>query len=808
MKRIYRLFFTAAALLAIAPLANAQYGEYSINGQIKDTDGSILKWPKDTGLQLPENSEFAYSKNISSPQSNGTYWIKLESFATGSATYIESAAPADIVLVLDVSSSMCSVRGNKSDYYIDVDFVSNHMNTSNGGNEPFTYTNIHNNENNLYYLAPGAENNETNRRPVRAESHENRYYLYYLDADGRTRHYLNVDGSVVTPAGNRPSSGVSGASTRIYNGVLIHYRRQQRIDALRTAVNAFIDVIDHNDQYEDETNDHPRTGGRLGNRISIITFASANDVTVLNNLNVGSLENGKAADLKNKVNQARLYSGTRQDEGLKAANLQFKNYVDALRMKVSSRTVVLFTDGDPYAAGIDDSVLYNNAISATLTAKTKDNPETTDVEGYDATVFTVGLFSQTYGENSDIWKFMNYASSNAPKATNMSTPGAGFNKNAGYYKDATSETVDLTAVFTEIARQSGGSKTALSAASPNVDVISSSFVLPPNTDATNIQNVVKIFVAKLTNITADGKYEFEEEYMKDHTPATYTYYELDKNGDRVSDTPKKVDAAISVSLKGADEIKVTGFDYGSCFCGPVYEEGYTPTGTAADRNHIDHYQGYKIMILIPIKMNPEAVGGPNVNTNGEGSGIFLTDGDKTAYVEYVSPTVSLPVNIHITKTGLQKGESAKFRIERADLPDEGPVDYTSLEWTYVSTVFVTKSAGTTGDPIVKVKGLPANRDVPTGETVVVDGEEKPVTVQKNLVYRITEENWAWSYEIKTAPMYTNTLNITNPFTFKNEKKENIEVIIRHAESKATNVFKPNVVTGNVRYDDSKTNTRP
>lgn len=807
MKSIHRIIFTAAALLAFAPLASAQYGEYSINGQIRDPkDNSILKWPKDNGLHLPENSEFAYSKNISSPQSNGTYWIKLESFATGSATYVESAAPADIVLVLDVSSSMCSNRGTKSDYYIDVDFVSNHMNTSNGGNEPFTYDNIRNDENNIYYLAPGAENTAANRRPVRTEPYNRRYYLYYLDADGRTRHYLNVDGSVVTPAGDRPA-GVTSTTARIFNGALIHYRRQQRIDALRTAVNAFIDVIDHNDQYEDDTFDHPRTGGRLGNRISIITFASASNVTVLNELNVGNLDNGKAADLKNKVNNARLYSGTRQDEGLKAANLQLKNHVDAVRMKTSSRTVVLFTDGDPYADGIDDSVLYNNAISAALTAKTKDDPETTAVEGYDATVFTVGLFSQTYGENTDIWKFMNYASSNAPKATNMSTPGAGFNKNAGYYKDATSETVDLTAVFTEIAHQSGGSMTALSAASPNVDVVSNSFILPAGTDASNIQNVVKIFVAKLNTITADGKYVFDEEILKGHTPASYTYYELDENGERISDTPKKVDAAITVSLKGDNEITVKGFDYGSCFCGPVYEEGYHPTGTAADRSHIDHYQGYKIMILIPIKMNPESVGGPNVKTNGEGSGIFLTDGDKTAYVAYESPTVSLPVNIHITKAGLRDGESAKFRIERADLPESGPVNYENLAWTYVSTVFVTKSAGTTGDPLVKVKGLPANRDVPTGETVIVDGEEQPVTVQKDLVYRISEENWSWSYTADTPAQYTNTLNITNPFTFNNTKKDNIDVIIRHAESKATNIFKPGVVSGNVRYDDSKTNTR-
>ena len=788
MKRIYRLFFTAAALLAIAPLANAQYGTYSINGQIKDPkDGSILKWPKDNGLQLPENSEFAYSKNISSPQTDGTYWIKLESFATGSATYVESAAPADIVLVLDVSSSMHNTRGSKKGYYIDIDYANNNVGTS---GDAWSYRKIGDDINNYYYQEG------ENRYKIGRETFQNRYYLYYTK--GNDKYYLNVNGSVVaTP--NQRSAGVTSETARIYTGTLIHYRTRTRIDALREAVKAFITVIDENDRLDEDGN--PRET-RLGNRISIITFSSDQHIDVHNSLAQGALGNGKAEELKAMVDGFRLYQGTRPALGVEQANLQFKNYVSAARMKTASRTVVVFTDGEPYGETRDA------AIAQTLITKRK---PTDTVEGYDATVYSVGLFTTSPSTNSENWRFMQRMSSNAPNATsnanNTTAAGANFNPDGGYYKDASDETVDLTDVFTDIARQSGGSKTALSAASPNVDVISSSFVLPPNTDASNIQNVVKIFVAKLTSITADGKYVFEEEYMKGHTPASYTYYELDKNGDRVSDTPKKVDAAINVSLKGDNEIKITGFDYGSCFCGPVYEEGYQPTGTAADRNHIDHYQGYKIMILIPIKMNPEAVGGPNVNTNGEGSGIFLTDGDKTAYVEYVSPTVSLPVNIHITKTGLQNGESAKFRIERADLPDNGPVNYASLEWTYVSTVFVTKSAGTTGDPIVKVKGLPANRDVPTGETVVVDGEEKPVTVQKNLVYRITEENWSWSYEIKTAPQYTNTLNITNPFSFKNVKKDNIEVLIRHAESKATNVFKPNVVTGNVRYDDSKTNTR-
>ena len=798
MKKIYSIILTATALVAFSPLADAQ-GQYSIDGIIKDPKyGTTLQWPKDNGVHVDNGASFGYSKNISSPQSNGTYWIKLESFATGNATFVQTSVPADIVLVLDVSSSMCNTRGNKTDYYIDVDFVSNHMNTSNGGNEPFNYTNIHNNENNLYYLAPGAENNAANRKQIGTESSGGRYFLYYLD--GGTKYYLNTNGTV---AGTTRPAGVSGASTRIYNGALVHYRRQQRIDALRTAVNAFIDVIDHNDEYEDETNDHPRTGGRLGNRISIITFASADNVEVKNHLNVGDLGNGKAAELKKKVNQFRLYSGTRQDEGLKEANNQFQQYVDALRMKTSSRTIVLFTDGDPYAGDLSDTQIYNYGLAQALKAKTADDPETSTVEGYDATVFTVGLFSQTYGETTDIWKFMQYASSNAPKASSMSAPGEGFNKNGGYYKDATSETVDLTAVFTEIASQSGGSTTALSAASANVDVVSNSFILPNGTNTDNIASVVKLFFAKLDKIE-NGEYKFEEEYIKGNTPANYTYKVLNANGAPTGD-PIKVDANVSVTLSGTREIKVKGFDYRSCFCGPIYKDGYDPKQHTAAENanpaNIKGYQGYKIIIMIPIKMNPDAVGGPNVATNAAGSGIFITDGDQNALVPYISPTVSLPVNIHITKTGLEPGESAKFKIERAILP-EGNVNVANLtDWHYVSTVFVTKRQGQTTEPIVKVTGLPADVEVKEGTG------ESATTKKKDVVYRITEEPWSWSYDPQTDPQYTNTSSITNPFTFDNKKKDNIDVLVRHAESKATNIFKSGVVTNNVRYDDSKTNSR-
>ncbi len=804
MKKIFNIVLSATVLLALAPTLRAQLpypekGQWSIANQIydKNKQGGIgdidtypLIFPREKGLHQPENADFAYSKDISSPLSDGTYWIKLESFATGAATYVESAAPADIVLVLDLSSSMV----NNGIPYETPEGGWTYNNASQGG--PYHY--------------PYSSGWTSGYYEVQPYSSNGRYYLRF-NTGGNNWRYLGADG---TSHSTQPNNAPRDPNATIYPGNLYG---ETRLSALKRATKAFIEVINKNDKYEDDGVTE-RKDGRLGNRISIVTFNSTATPQV--SLNAGGFadtsdETHKTVkEFQDIVDGFQNGTGTRQDLGIQTANGQLAT-IDAARRLVSSRTIVVFTDGEPYPTTVDGVSTYNRAISAALTSKTKDNPETTAVEGYDATVFTVGLFSSTPTSGSDLWKFMNLMSSNAPNATNMDTPGADYKPEpeGKFYKDASAANVDLTAVFTEIAHQSGGSSTSLSAASSNVDVVSNSFVLPDGADAEHIQDYVKIFIAKLENIQINQgkkKYNFYEEYLKGHTPDDYTYYELNEKGERISDQPKKVDATIGISFTAPNKIKVTGFDYSSNFCGPVYVEGWKPEEHTDEENleHIDHYQGYKIIIMIPIKMNPDAVGGPDVKTNGPGSGIFISDQETTAFVAYESPEVSLPVNIHIKKKGLSKGESAKFIIEKAALPKEGPVDYSKLKWSYVSSVFVTKpenAADTDPDPVVYVRGLPANEDVTitTGE-----GDEATTTTEhQNLVYRISEEKWSWSYDPKTGPKYTNTDYIDNPFEFENEKKDNIDVIIRHAESKATNIFKPGVVEGNVKYDDSKKNDR-
>ena len=171
--------------------------------------------------------------------------------------------------------------------------------------------------------------------------------------------------------------------------------------------------------------------------------------------------------------------------------------------------------------------------------------------------------------------------------------------------------------------------------------------------------------------------------------------------------------------------------------------------------------------------------------------------------------------MYLEKKGLTGVESVKFRIERALLP-VGYGDWTSEQkaafdpstltgWEYVTTVFVTNSTNSkhnpdTNNPWVKVRGLPAN--------TTYEG------VQRDYIYRVSEEPWSWSYKLVLPAgaaledgvyyQYTDTKHIENPFLFENETVDaRIDVKIRHAESKVTNHFSKAVKDTEV-YDHSKT----
>lgn len=906
MKKIYSIILTAAALIAVSPMAGAQnrettYGDWSINGQIWDHStinnnyyyGKRLEWPNDNGVHVNDGASFGYSKNISSPQSDGTYWIKLESFATGNAISISTAVPTDFVIVIDNSGSMledclygkprpqkvtAAQMADPNDTYYNFLRPAHTEENLFLGRKYYSYKAAYSkgtpgqnvtagNDDNTYMVTGWSYFQKANvlaspslyyyydidetYYKIEREQASSHYYLYFTRTNGDKMYIHSTSATeieVSTTPSNTPDNSYENSILLCgYEGDNL-YRPVNRVEELRTGFAAFVQSIyDHNknDQWADGVTKH---------QVAVVSFSEGLASGSVDNPSITPPSGSLAYNQKkytrvvkgfNEIGDSNLASyksvlddyfnfrmGTATFLGLRLAtrlleNLQEQEGMAPLKSSGQvnrNKVVVLFTDGEPKEmtqSGTpgSGSKFYNVELSLSESEVIK--AERTE----DGSQINGQLFSIDFAGSEGAGRFLEYLSSNytgtsatlTGSLTDNSTPhlmdritysGTAITPEEDriFYMNANEEG-GLSEAFKKIAKAGTGSKTPLTASSANVDVVSNSFILPSTANENNIEDYVKIFIAKLEKIE-NGEYVFFEEYLKDHTPDDYTYRV--PNNDGTLGDPIKVDANITVALTGTREIKVKGFDYRNCFCGPVYEDNYDPAGHSDEENalHIIGYQGYKIIIMIPIKMNPDAVGGPNVETNAPGSGIFITDGEASALVPYVSPTVSLPVNIHITKKGLDPGESAKFKIERAVLPDDD-VDVTTLtDWHYVSTVFVTNSPKTyqhttEGDPLVKVIGLPANIEVTVGEG------ESATTQQKNVVYRITEEPWSWSYVPQTDPQYTNTTSVTNPFTFDNKKKDNIDVEIRHAESKATNIFKRDDEnpTGNARFVDSKYNGR-
>ena len=817
MKKIFSILLTALAVSALAPAVSGQDQDWSIKGQIKDPKypgqaGHIIDFPKDTGPTVDKEKNFGYSKNVSSPFSDGTYWIKLESFATGSAKVEDK--PSDIVLLLDVSGSINESYKSGVNAYIP--------------DAPITYQKLSQNDRYVKYEGQYYKV-QLNRLKNSAGSNvdfNQGGYAWITFKVGTTTYYMdNYGGSDQIRVASDPTdmsdhpvyagSGNFGNSTVMWNGALYAYDTNglSKMEALKEAVCAFIEEIQDNDRYVTKDGvktrrvDEDGNPTTLGNRVSIVKFAynafynddqplaegnhkgaggsnSTNYTEVVKNYRY--VDDAGVEELIAAVGALTHGGHTAADKGMNLANKVLAQPQPSDKPgRVSVKTLLMFTDGDPnHQSGFKTDVA-NAAIAEAYESK----------KTYKATVFGVAIFPSA---NNNRTNYMNRISSNYPDATTMNN-GTAIEPAAAriYYKDAASG--NLKDVFIAIARMSGGSGATLSAASSNVDIVSHSFKFPDDVTADNIGQKVKIFTAKLDHIDENGKYFFDTEILAGHSDDTYkTYDELgNETGEYFVDEHagegthnQGLKAEMVTTPDGNKGVRVTNFDYANNWCGPVTDEAGNVT-----------YQGHEIIILIPIQMNPDAVGGPNVETNTDGSGIFINENEN--YIEFKSPTVSLPVNIYIEKTGLEGVESAKFRIERAVLPplEAGQEEYTlqdikgipEANWKYVTTVFVTNSDNAqhdavSGNPVVRVKGLAADEEV-SG-------------VKKGLVYRISEESWSWAYTASGEKyQYTVTGQVNNPFTFTNETKN---TAIKHAESKVTNIFK----TGTTKvFDDSKDNGR-
>lgn len=586
-----------------------------------------------------------------------------------------------------------------------------------------------------YYLKPDGTYTTTRAEGEVTSNTENIYngvlyqdgtvYALTFAVDGTT-YYLTQTGPTTIP------TGASANNATIYPGTL--YRMEtgnvSRMQALQAAVADFVESI-HQDAV---TNN-------VDNTISVVKFAddsyaSSDHLAEGNSKNrsgynytqlVKNFTNVKSETGANAVisavNSIDPDGGTAADYGMDLAGEVLGQNINHIiysssdpeysKTRQSAKVVIMFTDGDPnHGSGFSTSV-------ATLTVKSAK-----DLKDKGTLIYTIGVFTSPTDQEK---QYMNAVSSNYPNAQAYTDGGTGVND--GYFYNSNGD-IDLSAIFTSIAEeiQTGGAATTeVTASSLILDVVTDSFQLPAGANTEDI----KMYTSKGT---------------VNNTTGDVTWAALVEAPNSIAETAECIKAAVDEET-GLTDIIVRGFDFSAHWVGKGAPDPY------------------KFVIKIPIIPKPDAVGGENIETNTEWSGIYFPDEDDPnkpgdPIEDYEVPELDLPVKIQITKSGLEEGESATFIISRR------PTSNASASFTYFTTVMLT-GVGT--------------------------GEEDPIVVLKDLdphyIYQITEGDWSWTYNISNETGETQTTEgvYLNPFTFSNAKK-NTDIPQNNAEATVHNVF--------------------
>lgn len=325
------------------------------------------------------------------------------------------------------------------------------------------------------------------------------------------------------------------------------------------------------------------------NRVALVTYASG--ATTVNDLT------NDFTSVKNNVWELTANGATYADDGMANA----KDVLDKIPAdRDSNKVVIMFTDGEPNHGNGFDPDVANTTISTSK--QMKDNG---------VTVYTVGVMdgANNADTTSDFNRYMNYVSSNYPDAESMRRGGKKYEHPDGGNYYLTADNLEaLKEIFQSISNEVGGaSNSTLDTSTVLKDIISDSFQLPDGADA----NSIDVYTANCTAIN-NGVPTFGE------------------------------DQSSGLSANIAEDgrtITVSGFDYSANYVGQN-----TTTGEL-------HNPGKKLVVEIPIKVRTGFLGGNNVPTNGDTSGVYDKDGNSVE--KFVVPTVNVPIK-DVTVTAQDK----------------------------------------------------------------------------------------------------------------------------------------------------------
>lgn len=383
---------------------------------------------------------------------DGTYTINLEAYTTGEIKTSTGVKPVDIVLMVDMSTSMENNFSDSGDVYTEV-----YESDLNKGGRYYVES---------YY----------GYRPVTWCDTCNAWTAGCWD--GWNHH----EGTPYTP--KTSSEDATQGSVQFYTRESV--QSMSRLEALKKAATSFItDVAD-----------------KGNNRIAIVGF---HDYAV-------SLSDGfhdATADetiLKNAINGIGtndLKAATDHDDALEAAEALFQGSDTSAAER--QRVVVLFTDGEPEPLNDGDwsSATVRNAVESAYRLKNT----------YAAAVYCISVAPGTDAASmsSPMDKYMSYVSSNYPNArytgsqitrgnreseldyeqrvVNQITPGAQADISKGSFYLSASSMSALQNIFQQIASQTGGSSISLGSSAVVKDIVTPYFNMPDNASNVTVQAI-------------------------------------------------------------------------------------------------------------------------------------------------------------------------------------------------------------------------------------------------------------------------------------------------------------------------------
>lgn len=444
------------------------------------------------------------------------------------------------------------------------------------------------------------------------------------NADGsyKIRMEAFTTGKVTTTTSTTPVDVVlvldqSGSMAYDFNGNSTNNDTSRRQYAMKQAVNQFIGAVA--DKYDAEKSDH---------RISIVTFGS--DASVLQGWTPVSQDGKKTLQGEITGLPSTPSGATNVGDGMKQAEtLMGSGYNYTGSNTTRQKVVVVFTDGVPTTQSDFNTTVANTAIKSAKALKDSG-----------ATVYSVGIFNgakpeQLYGDSgfkynsngqvgsywaSFSWwgigdvknydipagnRFLNYISGNFPDATEIGIQpydsrflGIGyygweitrnFNRASSSYYLTANDSASLSRIFTTISENIGQASIDLSSSTVVKDIVTPYFTMPANTAD------VKLYTADY-NGTSFGMEQ----------PAG-------------SDVRATIDA-------NTNTVSVTGFDFNKYY--------------VADKQHEGTY-GKKLIIEFSVQRKPGFVGGNNVPTNGDTSGVYTEKGVSAGLFDV--PKVNVPI---------------------------------------------------------------------------------------------------------------------------------------------------------------------